>query len=206
MKSVKIIIADDHSLVRLGLSSLIKSQDDMEVVGEAKNGKEAVEVTISKKPDIIIMDLMMPIMNGAEATRQIHKNSPATRVLILTSYGTSADIQKASASGASGAILKDTSNEILLKHIRTIAAGGTAFSPDIKQAMDETPNIPKFTERQMEILHSVTRGLTNRDISKQLGISPDGVKVHINAILSKLGAATRTEAVAIALRKHLLKI
>ena len=206
MKSVKIIIADDHSLVRLGLSSLIKSQDDMEVVGEAKNGKEAVEVTISKKPDIIIMDLMMPIMNGAEATRQIHKNSPATRVLILTSYGTSADIQKAIASGASGAILKDTSNEILLMHIRTIAAGGTAFSPDIKQAMDETPNIPKFTERQMEILHSVTRGLTNRDISKQLGISPDGVKVHINAILSKLGAATRTEAVAIALRKHLLKI
>ena len=206
MKQIKILLADDHSLVRLGLSSLLQCQRGFQVVGEARNGKEALEIAVRTKPDVAILDLMMPVMNGAEATEQIRKASPSTHVLILTSYGTSADVQKAVSAGASGAILKDTSNEKLLEHIRTVAAGGTVFSPGIRQTIEEEPALPKFTDRQLDILRSVTRGFTNRDIAKQLGITPDGVKVHINAILSKLGAATRSEAVAIALRKHLLKI
>lgn len=202
----KVLIVDDHSLVRLGLSALLGYQSDMEVAGEAEDGEEAVHMACKVRPDVIVMDLMMPGVDGVEATRRIREKLPDSHILILTTFGTSADVARAIAAGASGAIMKDTSNEDLLKAIRTVAEGGKVFSPEIEQHVKEYSVSPDLTQRQMEILHSVTRGLSNPDIAKQFGITVDGVKAHLNVIFSKLGAANRSEAIAIALRRHLLKL
>ena len=202
----KVLIVDDHSLVRLGLSALLGYQSDMDVAGEAEDGEEAVHMACKVRPDVIVMDLMMPGVDGVEATRRIREKLPDSHILILTTFGTSADVARAIAAGASGAIMKDTSNEDLLNAIRTVAEGGKVFSPEIEQHVKEYSVSPDLTQRQMEILHSVTRGLSNPDIAKQFGITVDGVKAHLNVIFSKLGAANRSEAIAIALRRHLLKL
>ena len=202
----KVLIVDDHSLVRLGLSALLGYQSDMEVAGEAEDGEEAVHLACKVRPDVIVMDLMMPGVDGVEATRRIREKLPDSHILILTTFGTSADVARAIAAGASGAIMKDTSNEDLLNAIRTVAEGGKVFSPDIEQHVKEYSVSPDLTQRQMEILHSVTRGLSNPDIAKQFDITVDGVKAHLSAIFAKLGAANRSEAITIALRRHLLKL
>ena len=206
MTRSRILIADDHALLRMGLASLIGYQKDLEVVGEAKNGVEAVRLAADLKPDLVIMDLMMPDMNGAEATRRIHENDPKTRILILTSFGDSIDVVQALDNGASGVVLKDTPNDTLLDVMRNVAGGHTFVQPEIRQILDESPEKTILTPRQQEILHSAARGLSTEDIAKQFDISVDGVKKHFMAIFAKLNAATRSEAVAIALRKHLLKI
>lgn len=206
MTKIRILIVDDHSLVCLGLASLLSYQNDFEVVGTATNGQEAVERFRELKPDVVIMDLMMPKMDGVEATRLIHEQSPETRILILTTFGTSADVARAVSSGASGAVMKDIPNEELLTAIRSVAVGKTAFSPEICNLLKEEPNPPEFTKKQMDILQAVTRGLTNADIAQLYGISTDAAKRHIMVIFKKLGASNRAEAVTIALRRHLLKI
>ena len=206
MKTITVLLADDHSLVRLGLSALLAKQDDMKLVGEAVNGEEAVRLAARLDPDVIIMDLMMPGVDGVTATRRIRERNPDTKVLILTSFGTSSDVAHAIEAGARGAILKDAPNASLLAAIRTVAAGGESFADDIVRNITRDPVPRELTARQAEILRSVTNGLTNKTIAQQLKISPESVKQHLNAIFQKLGATTRAEAVAIALRKHLLKI
>lgn len=206
MNRTRILIADDHALLRMGLASLIGYQKDLEAVGEARNGVEAVRLAAELKPDLVIIDLMMPDMNGAEATRRIHANNPRTRILILTSFGDSIDVVQALDNGASGVVLKDTPNDTLLEVMRNVARGHSFIQPEIRQVLDEAPEKSILTPRQQEILHSAARGLSTEDIAMQFGISVDGVKKHFMAIFAKLNAATRSEAVAIALRKHLLKI
>lgn len=204
MKS-RILVVDDHALLRHGLKSIIKYQKDMEVVGEAENGKAAVQLAKAISPNIVVMDLVMPVMDGVESTRLIKAASPQTKILILTTFGTSADISRALDAGATGAVMKDTPEDKLLSAIRRIAKGETVLSPDIEHMIRNEPEPPKLTERQLDILNALARGFTNRDIALQLGLKPSGVRVHIDAILSKLNAATRTEAVAIAIKRHLLK-
>ena len=206
MKPIRILLADDHSLLRLGLTTLMKFHKEFEVVGCAENGREAVSLAEKLEPDVIIMDLMMPVMDGVEATKRIHDANPGIRILLLTSFGTSAEVVRAIEAGASGALMKDTPNDDLLSAIRTIASGESVFSPEIKRQIDSASLVPKFTQRQIDILQSVTQGHTNGEIAKQLGISPDCIKKHLIVIFNKLGAANRAEAIAIALRKHLLKI
>lgn len=206
MKTIRILLADDHSLIRMGLAALFKYQKDIKVVGEAEDGDEAVRLALRLKPDVVVMDLAMPVMDGATATARIRETLPETRVLILTSFGTSADLSRALAAGATGALNKDSGNDELLTAIRTVADGGRAVSDEIARLIEEEPAPPDFTERQLEVLHAVTRGLTNAEIGRQFGISADAVKQHVNAIFAKLGAANRTEAVTIALRKQLLKM
>lgn len=205
MKKSRILIVDDHALLRRGLKSIIQYQKDMEVVGEAENGKVAVQQAKSLLPDLVVMDLVMPVMDGVEATRLVKAESPQTKVLILTTFGTSADISRALEAGASGAIMKDTPDDKFLSSMRRVIRGESVLAPEIEHMIKNEPEAPKLTERQLDILHSLARGFTNRDIALQLNLKPSGVRVHVDAILSKLGAATRTEAVAIALRKHLLK-
>ena len=152
------------------------------------------------------MDLMMPKKDGVEATAELKGQLPAVKVIILTTFGTSDGIAHAIECGAAGAVLKNAEDTELVTAIRKVAAGGNYLSPEIKQQLTNDPPVPELTPRQMQVLQSMTRGLTNRDIAKQLGIRQDGVNLHVNAILQKIGAANRTEAVAIALRKHLLKM
>ena len=206
MKPVSVLLVDDHALIRRGLADLIRYESDLKVAGEAANGQEAVEAARKLNPDVIVMDLMMPEMDGVEATRRIKAERPDSRILILTTFGTSADVARAMAAGASGAIMKDAETDDQLAAIRAVAAGGKAFSPGIEKALNELQPTPDLTDRQLLILESVTRGLTNRDIATMLGISADAVKQHLAAIFSKLGAANRSEAISIALRKHLLKM
>ena len=206
MKTIRILLADDHSLIRMGLAALFKYQKDIKVVGEAEDGDEAVRLALRLKPDVVVMDLAMPVMDGATATARIREALPETHVLILTSFGTSADLSRALAAGATGALNKDSGNDELLTAIRTVADGGLSVSDEIARLIEEEPAPPDFTERQLEVLHAVTRGLTNAEIGRQFGISADAVKQHVNAIFAKLGAANRTEAVTIALRKQLLKM
>ena len=205
MKPIKVLIADDHSVVRMGLAALIKFHRGLTLVGEAQDGAEAAKKAAETKPDVVIMDLMMPGTDGIEGTRRVLEASPESKVLILTTFGTSRELTKAVDAGAIGAIMKGADNDELIAAIRDAATGKGTFSEEIRQSIDTKSSIPKLTARQLEVLDWVTRGFTNPDIAKHLGISADAVKQHLNAVFQKLGAASRTEAVAIALREQLLK-
>ena len=206
MATIKILIADDHALLRRGLATLLGFNNDIAVVGDAKNGEEAVKAAIELKPDVVVMDLSMPVMDGVEATRQIREALPDTHVLILTSYSTSIDVSRAMEAGASGAFVKDAEDEHLVDAIRTVAAGGTAFSPEIEAIIRSDPHPPELTERQRKILDATSKGLSSEQIAAHLGISAYAVNQHLDVIRRKLGARSRTEAVAIAFRKQLFKV
>jgi DNA-binding NarL/FixJ family response regulator len=203
---IKILIADDHAIVRIGLSALLKTEPDLSVVGVAKDGEEAVAEALRLKPDVIVMDLMMPKKNGVEATAAIHEKLPDTKIVILTTFAASDGIKHALDAGATGAVMKTAEDAELVSIIRAVASGGKVISDEIQQLLTEDPPAEELTPRQLEILESVTRGFTNADIAKQLGLREQSVKEHISAILLKIGAANRSEAVAITMRKHLLKI
>lgn len=211
MDKIRILIADDHAIVRMGLVTLLGIHPDLEVVGEAANGQQAVARAQKLRPDVIIMDLVMPKTDGAEATRRILEDRSdrdhVPRVLILTSFGTAEEIKRALDAGAAGVLLKSTANSRLVSAIRKVAAGKTAIADDVEQLLsEEEPPVPELSPRQREILESLTRGLSNGEIAVQLGISAESVKTHVTKIFEKLGAANRAEAIAIALRRHLLKI
>ena len=206
MNPIRILIADDHALLRHGLTMVFALHKDLSVVGEAKNGGEALKLAKTTSPDVIIMDLSMPGMDGVEATRQIHEAVPSAKILILTTFGTSADVARALREGASGALVKDADDDELVKAIRNVAAGRQAFSREIKAMLKREPEPPELTERQRELLSSIVKGLASDAIAANLGISAYSVNQQLDAIRKKLGAANRAEAVAIALRKHLLKI
>ena len=206
MKKIKVLIADDHAIVRMGLAALISAEADIEVVGEAKNGIEAVRESLRLAPDVVIMDIMMPKKDGITATQELHEKLPTAKVLILTSVSASDGITRALAAGAAGAVLKNAENQSVIDAIREIVAGKQVIAKEVRRLIRKDPPAPGLSPRQQEILTSLTRGLTNEDIAKQLGIGLPSVKTHLVALFAKLGVANRSEAVAIALRKHLLKI
>lgn len=203
---IRTLIADDHAVVRIGLSALLGTESDIEVVGVAKDGEEAVAETLRLRPDVIVMDLMMPKKTGVEATAEILSALPETKIIVLTTFSASDAIARALELGAAGAVMKTAEDAELVSIIRTVAAGGRVISDEIKVLLAEDPPAEKLTPRQMEILESVTRGLTNADIAKQFGLREQSVKEHMSSIFAKIGAANRSEAVAITLRKQLLKI
>ena len=205
MKKIRILIADDHAIVRTGLASLLGRKPDLEVVGEAEDGEAAVTETLRLKPDVVVMDLLMPRMSGAEATAAIHARQPETKILILTSYGDANDIRIALGNGATSAAVKSLPNAELVDVIRATAAGTRFLSPEVAQLLADDEPIADLSPRQRQILESITRGLSNAQIALLLGISPESVKTHVANLFGKIGAANRSEAVAIALRAHLLK-
>lgn len=206
MNKIKVLIVDDHAIMRRGLASLLNTSREIEVAGDAGDGETAILKAMKLKPDVVIMDLMMPEMDGTEATRQLLQKVPETKILIFTTFGAADGIGHAIEAGASGAISKNVELSELVAAIKAVANGERAFSPDIEQILSEEPPLPELSSRQAEILHSITRGLTNEDIARQLGISVPMVKEHVAATFAKLGATNRAEAVAITLKKHLLKI
>ena len=201
---IRVLIADDHAMVRMGLVSLLGTEQDIEVVGEAENGEDAVEKVLALKPDVVIMDLVMPKKDGAKATAEILGFLPQTKILLLTTFGTANGVANALTAGAAGAMMKNADFDELAAAVRTVAAGGKAVSKEIERFIREDPPVTNLTKRQNEILSAVVRGLTNDDIAKQFSIQRSSVKDHLTAIFSKLGAANRSEAVSIALRKHLI--
>ena len=206
MTKIKVLIADDHTVVRIGLRTLLSLTKDITVVGEARNGKLAVEETLGLRPDVVIMDLAMPKLDGVEATRKILAVAPATRILILTSYGSSDGIAHALELGAAGAMMKTADDERIVSAIHRIAAGSTYVSADIQRQLKSNPPVSRLSDRQTEVLQLIVDGLTSKEIATQLGIRSDSVDAVTRSLVEKLGAANRAEAVAIALRKHLLKI
>ncbi len=203
-QKIKVLIADDHAVVRAGLKAILGFERDFAIVGEAANGTDAAKLAKELSPDVVVMDLMMPQLNGAEATARIVENDPGAKVLILTTYGSAEDISRALDAGASGAVMKTVTNEQLADAIRRVVGGERVVAPEIAKSMRIDPPVAGLTARQLEILRSVARGLTNEDIAKQFGITSSGVKQQLSAVFVKLGAASRSEAVAIAMRKHLL--
>ena len=206
MKKISVLIIDDHAILRMGLASLLNAKKDIEVVGDAANGATGIKKALRIKPDVVIMDLMMPRMNGTETTTQLIAKAPDSKILILTTFGTSDGISHALRAGAKGAVMKNCDFNELVAAIRAVAVGREYVSPEVARILSKDPPVAPLSPRQEEILQSIIRGLSNPDIAKQLGISLDMVKEHIETLFQKIGAANRSEAVAIALRKHLLKI
>ena len=203
---IKVLIADDHEIMRMGLSSLFETDPSLDVIGEAVDGNEAVRKTLKLHPDVVVMDLMMPVKDGSEATQEIKRTLPGTKILLLTTFGTADGIAHALDAGASGALVKTVELKELVAAIRAVTAGERVISPEIEQILTDDPPVPKLSPRQSEILASIVRGLSTEDVARQLGLSVQMVKEHLSATFEKIGANTRAEAVAIALRKHLLKI
>ena len=204
MTPTRVLIVDDHAILRMGLASLLSSKKDIKVVGDAANGPEGIRRAIELKPDVVVMDLMMPGMGGAEATARLLEKVPDANVLIITTFDTSDGIDRALKAGARGAIMKNCDFEDLVIALRTVASGGSYIAPDVKRLFSNDPPAITLSPRQKEILHSIARGLSNPEIAKQFGISIYVVKEHIAALFAKIGAANRSEAVAIAMRKDLI--
>ena len=204
-RKIKVLIADDHAVVRAGLATLLCTESDIEVVAQAKNGTEAISKAVSTRPDVVIMDLRMPGMDGVNATAELHRRIPETRVLVLTSFGEADGVAHALEYGAVGAMTKTAEDAELVSIVRRIAAGERYVSPEIRKLLHDDPPVPKMTARQQEILGYMVKGLTNRDIAGLLRIREDTVEEHVNLVLAKLNATNRTEAVSIAFRKQLVE-
>ena len=205
-KKIRVLIADDHAIVRAGVATVVGLADGIEIVGEAADGRAAVEKAKRLRPDVVLMDLMMPVLDGVAATAAVVANCPAVRVLILTTDASSRDIVRALDAGAIGVVIKTAPNSSIVSAIRAVADGQRTVPPEVEQLLRESDAATELTDRQKAVLTSITRGIPNKQIADQLGISLDGVKGHVRRICTKIGASTRAEAVAIALRKHLLKL
>ncbi len=203
-KPLRILIVDDHLVLRMGLSALISLEPGMSVVGEAEDGESALELVGKLHPDVVIMDIMMPRMNGVEATMRIAAEHPEARILLLTTFSASGEVVQALDAGACGAIVKDSSQKELIAAIKAVAEGKHVVSPEISRTIAGVSSKPHLSERHLAILGYVAKGLSNPEIGKLLGIGADCVKAHLKIIYSRLGVATRTEAVAMALRENLL--
>jgi DNA-binding NarL/FixJ family response regulator len=206
---IRIMIAEDQRIVREGLIALLEDEHDMTIVGEAANGQAAVELFARLQPDIVLMDLQMPVMDGPEATRRIRDQAPDARILVLTTYATDEFIFKALRAGARGYLLKDTSADELLAAIRAVYQGRTLLASAVAERLvaGVSDNAPEpLTPRELEVLTLLGQGRSNGEIADALTIAPRTVKVHVQNILSKLGAGNRTEAVSIAVRQQLISL
>jgi DNA-binding NarL/FixJ family response regulator len=210
---MKVIICDDQATVRDGLVMLLKLEPDIDIVGTAEDGAEAVEMVADRRPDLILMDLKMPVMNGVEATRQIMMKYPEVKVLVLTTYADDEWVFDAIQAGASGYLLKDTPREELIRAVRGTAAGKTYIDPSIaKKVLDQVSSrqtqpatlvTSKLTEREVEVLRLIAKGLSNADIADRLFLSDGTVRNHVSAILAKLGVNDRTQAAVLAIQHGL---
>jgi len=206
---IRILITDDHAIVREGLRTLIGTEPGMEVVGEAEDGVEAVQKACNLKPDVILLDMVMPRMNGLEAIHEIKRECPETHILVLTSFSDDEMVFPAIKAGALGYLLKNTTPERLLHAIRDVHQGKPSMSPDIatklmlelQRPSDLPPTEEPLTEREMDVLRLVAQGLTNQEIAESLVIGVGTVRTHVSNILAKLHLANRTQAALYALRE-----
>jgi DNA-binding NarL/FixJ family response regulator len=209
MTTIRVLIADDHPVVRDGLRGMLASEADFEVVGEATSGAEAVALTERERPDVVLMDLQMPGVDGATATAEIAARFPETRVLVLTTYDTDADILRAVEAGATGYLLKDAPRERLFPAIRSAARGETVLAPAVATRLVHRMRVPAeeaLTGREIEVLELVARGSSNADVAARLFISEATVKTHLLHIFGKLGVDDRTAAVVSAMERGIIAL
>lgn len=207
---LRVVLADDHAMVRQGIRQFLEEEDDIAVVAEAADGRTALRLVAEHRPDVAILDIQMPEGSGIEATREIRARFPDTRILILTAYDDDPYIFALLRAGADGYILKTAGAEDLVRAVRMVAAGQMALSPDVarkvvRQVAERRPAEAAceeaLSEREVEVLRLTARGLSNKEIGRSLGLSPRTVQGHLANIYSKLGVSSRTEAVTVALRR-----
>ncbi len=207
---IRVLVVDDHAVVRRGLATFLLASSDLLLAGEAGSGAEAVQLCGEVQPDVVLMDLVMPDMDGATATQQIRQRCPDVHVLVLTSFHDEDLVQRALQAGAIGYLLKNVSADQLADAIRAASAGRPTLAPEAAQVLIQATTQPKshgptLTIREREVLALMVRGLTNPQIAQQLAISRSTVKFHIGSILSKLGVPSRTEAVVVAIQHRLTR-
>lgn len=203
---IRILLVDDHPIMRDGLTAVLELHDEMQVVGEAGTGPEAVQKALALQPDVVLMDLRMPGFSGAEAARQIRAGSSASKVLVLTAYDSDEEIIEAVRAGASGYLLKGAPRAELVAAVRIVAAGGSLLQPAlVTRLMDRPRPADLLTDREQEVLRLLVDGLRNKEIADALGIAERTVKFHTGIIFQKLGVTSRAEAVAAALKQGLVK-
>jgi len=206
---IRVMLVDDHTMVRRGLATFLKVYEDLLLVGEAETGEAAVQLCAEVLPDVILMDMFLPAMDGAATTQAIRQRYPQIQVIVLTSFKEGKLIKNALEAGAIGYLLKDVSADDLVRAIRAAHAGRATLSPEAAQALVEESNLPPapgldLTEREREVLTLMIEGLNNVQIAGRLTVSPSTIKSHVSNILSKLGVASRTEAVTLALRNGII--
>lgn len=214
MEQIKVLIADDHPVVREGLFAMLNRQPDFKVIGEAKDGVEAVEMARRLEPDVVLMDLRMPGVDGVEAMRQIRSTNPDIKFIILTTYSDDEYIFSGIEAGARAYLLKDAPREELFKAIRAVYKGESLIQPVVASRLIDrfaelsrkAPSGEQLTERELEILQLMAKGAANKEISAQLSIAESTVKTHISNIFQKLGVNDRTEAVTEALRRGIIRL
>lgn len=206
---IRVLIVDDHDMVRSGLEVFLETCDDLELIGEASNGEQAIHLSTELQPDVVLMDLLMPGMDGVTATRTILKSCPNTKIIALTSFKEKELVHEALQAGAIGYLLKNVSIDELAKAIRAAHSGRSVLAPEATQALIEAVTRPPgigfdLTDREHEVLHLMSEGLSNREIADRLMISHSTVKNHVSNIFSKLAVTSRTEAVALAVQHNLV--
>ncbi len=212
---IRVLICDDHAVVREGLASFLELQEDIEIAGQAANGEEAVARAAALQPDVILMDLVMPKVDGIEAIRRITAERPDARIIVLTSYAEDAQIFPAIRAGASGYLMKDVSPQDLAKAIRMARDGEPLLHPDVvRRLMAEVvhpthsgrpESLARLTEREMDVLRLIATGRSNKEIARDLVLSEKTVKTHVSNLLQKLGLPDRTQAALLAVREHLVE-
>jgi DNA-binding NarL/FixJ family response regulator len=203
---IRVLVVEDHVVVRQGIAALLQMQKDFEVVGEAGDGDAAIEAFRQHRPDVTLIDLRIPRKDGVEVIRQLRREFPASRFLVLTTYDSEDDISRALQAGASGYLLKGVGRATLTDAIRLLHAGRRYIPPEIADRVLPRPPGEELTEREVQVLRRIAEGLSNKEIGEQLGISESTVKGHMNNLLSKLGVTDRTKALVLALRRGLVHI
>jgi two-component system NarL family response regulator len=205
-KRIRILIADDHTVVREGLVSLVKRKSDMVVLAEASNGREAVDLWKQHRPDVTLLDLRMPEMDGVSAIKEIRELDPNAHIVVLTTYDGDEDIYRAIKAGAKAYLLKDTARDALVDCVRRVHAGETYLPPQLAAKLAERVSGAALSPREMEVLQRLAAGKSNKEIGAELFVSEGTIKSHVKSIFTKLDVVTRTEAVAAATRRGLIQL
>ena len=205
-QAIRVLLADDHPVIREGLAAVIALQEDMQVAGEASNGSETLELYRQLKPDVVLMDLQMPVMDGFEVTTAIRSEFPRARIIVLTSYDGDEDIYRSLHAGAAGYLLKDATRAELLDAIRTVHRGQELISPEVAAKLAQRIRRTELTTRELEVLNQLAAGKSNQEIGTALFISEGTVKSHVNSLLAKLGVNDRTQAVVCAIQRGLVHL
>lgn len=203
---IRILVADDHYVVRMGVIAIINNEPDMEVVAEAANGTQAIELFNEHQPDLVLLDSRMPLKNGVQAAKEIRNQNGAARILMLTAFDGDEDIYKALAAGAKGYVLKNSTGEQLVPALRAVAAGKSWIPAEVSERLAKRQEFEPLTPRELEVLHELAKGLANKQIADVMNISQHTTKGYLKNIMTKLHVADRTEAVTVAIQRGLIHL